>query len=253
MPTKGQQEIAELTRSQLRDGEQILHYGEAKPPDWQAPWFWSQQSALKFVRSIFSLEHILGMIVIVLLITIGIAEMLALLAAIITLVPTVAAILIHPHLWSSWAGFGLFILMTLMLMLTILSVVVYRIMENVTVQTNFKPTKENESFENVAYIITSQRILIFDNQGLAAYPFALLTDIILSKPKNGLWSISLYTSKFRKPNPHEPRYTLLDIPEEEAQIAYEILREARDYDARVRERNMWLEAEQKRKMGIEEG
>jgi hypothetical protein len=245
MPTKRQREIAELTRIHLREGEQILHYGEAKPSYWQAILFSLEQSTMKLGKRLSGFTYSIWAIVIFLLISIAIAEMLGLLALIITIAASIAIVLMNPALWSNWIGITIFMLMGLMFTIALLAFLIHHMLDTIPFRAN--STKENETFQNIAYIITSQRILIFDKDGLGEYPFELLTDTVLSKAQNGLSSIFLYTSKSRKPKLPEPNYRLLDIPEEDAQTAYQILQEAREYEARVRDRSMWLESEQKQK------
>jgi hypothetical protein len=250
MPTKHQQEIAELTRSHLRDGEQILHYGEAKPPYPQALWFrlrqWDLQTQPIFSAIKFILKFILAIVIV----------LMQLLFCLVMILASIALGIDIAHKLGSLAWM---MILFMVVPLTIAALgLTYRVIRDIRFfwdgvfsELPAQYPIEDEIFQNVSYIITSQRILVFDKDGLAAYPLALLTDIVLDKPQNGLSSISFYTSKTRKPKLPEPKYRLLDIPEEEAQTAYQILQEARDYDARVRERNMWLEAEQKRKMGME--
>jgi hypothetical protein len=79
------------------------------------------------------------------------------------------------------------------------------------------------------YAITNLRVLIFEQGNIRDYWYTLLDSPILKKPKNHAASIELYSSSYVAKKKKTPVLdTLRGIPEDEADEAFAILKQARE-------------------------
>lgn len=91
------------------------------------------------------------------------------------------------------------------------------------------------------YAITNQRIMISEGSNIHDYSLILMADAVIGKPKNDVSTIHIYNSTNPTGQLPEPAFELKGIAEEEAQAAYEILRQAREEALENRAREMGIE------------
>jgi hypothetical protein len=106
---------------------------------------------------------------------------------------------------------------------------------------NAPEIKKRQFGQRKYYIITNQRSLIFEQGAIHDYSLILMADAVIGKPKGGASSINLYYSTNPTGQLPEPVFQLKGIEEEEAQAAYEILRQAREEALEDRAREMGIE------------
>jgi hypothetical protein len=96
-------------------------------------------------------------------------------------------------------------------------------------------------WERSYFAVTNQRIVVFEQGTVHDYSLILMADAIVGKPKNGASTIYMYSST--NPTGQLPKsiFELKGIIEEEAQNAYEILRQAREEALEDRAREMGIE------------
>jgi hypothetical protein len=101
--------------------------------------------------------------------------------------------------------------------------------------------KANYWWKPSYYAITNRRVLIFEQGSIRDYWFHLLDAPILKKPKNRAASIDLYSSTYAAKKKKTPVLdSLRGIPEEEADDAFAILKQAWEeaLDERARKNGM---------------
>jgi hypothetical protein len=106
-------------------------------------------------------------------------------------------------------------------------------------QANKGDSKSPET--GIYYAITNQRILSFAGNKFEDFRLMLIADAVVDKPKNGVSTIKIYNNSNPTGNLPEPIFQLKGIAEEEAQTAYEILRQAREEALEDRAREMGIE------------
>jgi hypothetical protein len=95
-------------------------------------------------------------------------------------------------------------------------------------------------WESMYFAITNQRTLIFEQGSIHEYSLLLLADAIVAKPKHEASTIYLYDKTNPTGELPEPIFQLRGIVEEDAQTAYEILRQAREEALEDRAREMGI-------------
>jgi hypothetical protein len=93
----------------------------------------------------------------------------------------------------------------------------------------------------VYYAISNQRILSLANYKLQDFRLLLIADAVVDKPKNGLSTIKIYNNSNPTGQLPKPIFELKGIAEDEAQKAYDILRQAREEALEDRAREMGIE------------
>lgn len=78
------------------------------------------------------------------------------------------------------------------------------------------------------YAITNQRVIIAERGNIHDYPLMLMEDAVVGKPYRGASTLYIYDKTNPTGHLPDPIFQLEDITEEEAQNAYEILRQARE-------------------------
>jgi|GEM_PF-2050060 len=104
---------------------------------------------------------------------------------------------------------------------------------------------ETESFTNPfinnQYVITNQRVLLYEDGRFQETSLILMQDAVKTKPRNGKSDINLYDRRSPTGQLPAPIATLNNLSEEDAETAYDLLVKARDLSFEERIEDLGLE------------
>ena len=143
-------------------------------------------------------------------------------------------------------GMGLFLFVTILLsgefaLALLVCLMVFSMFFIALTGRSRKGYDPNHIFQLSYFAITNQRIILFEQSIIRDYSLMLTVDAVIGKPKNGASTIYLYNKTNPTGQLPEPLFQLKGIAEEEAQSAYEILRQAREEALENRARAMGIE------------
>jgi len=103
--------------------------------------------------------------------------------------------------------------------------------------------KEEYELLNTAnqYVITNQRVLLYEDGNFQETSLILMQDAVKTKPRNGQSDINLYDRRSPTGQLPAPIATLNNLSEEDAETAYDLLVKARDLSFEERIEDMGLE------------
>jgi len=91
------------------------------------------------------------------------------------------------------------------------------------------------------YVITNQRVLLFEDGRFQETSLILMQDAVKTKPRNGQSDINLYDRRSPTGQLPTPIATLNNLSEEDAETAYDLLVKARDLSFEERIEDLGLE------------